>query len=83
MNRKINNKVFEAVTWEDHSSGGAWVSDDAINLIPPKVTSVGFVLVEDKKLLVLAQAYEPETKQSFNRSYILKKCITKRRRIRL
>lgn len=70
--------------WEDHAGSNQWIPENEIDLSAYKCQTIGYVIKEDKKIIVVAGTLGPEeTTMSSARMYILKTCITKRRNIRL
>ena len=65
------------VEWEDHFSIQGW--NNTIDENPVIVSSVGFVLKETPKMLVLSQNGTEEKVGVGNNIAIIKKCIVKRK----
>lgn len=78
-------KKLVYVEWHDHATGARWMDHEDI---PDQLKhfkpcyAVGFILHEDKQFLVLGNFIEDDLEASHNRIYILKGCITKRRKLK-
>jgi hypothetical protein len=76
---KAAPKKFELqqIDWLDHWGDGSWKGQNEIDLDPPLMTTVGYLLKENAKVVCLAADLGPKGSTN-GRSYILKSCITKR-----
>jgi hypothetical protein len=85
-NQNLNPKLghLEIVEWVDHASlaGNHWQTIETVaTLTPEHVTSIGWVLKEEKEFIVLMPHHTRE--MGFGDVAILKRAITKRKRIRV
>lgn len=71
------------VKWEDHSSGNGWAKNEDIDTKPVVVETTGWVLKEDKRVLVLINTIDQTSEASVQRMYVLKSDILKRKTVRL
>ncbi len=82
--KKSNNigKLIK-VSWEDHYSVAGW-QKNVSRTDPVIVTSVGYVMAETPKMLVLAQSWTGEDfdYSSGNHKGIIKSCITARKTLK-
>jgi hypothetical protein len=58
----MKSKRFIEVLWEDAEGHAAWTTDkDADRLSAPLVTTRGFVVKHDRKVLILAMGYHEDS----------------------
>ena len=77
--KSSNIGKIQKIEWEDHYSIQGW--QKTMNTDPVKVTSVGQVVAEDAKVVLLAQSWTAED-GSGNHKGIIKKCIISRKDIK-
>ena len=85
MKRKTPKKPdILYVEYDDHGSAAGWADDKDISLLSPSLTisSVGWVLKENKKELILKNMCEFTIGSSHSRVYIVKSAITRRVKIK-
>lgn len=75
---------IERIEWYDsYGVEGAWQEADDVKISDFLVITVGEVVKENKRYLVVASSVAPETpqtsRQNCGRMFIYKKCITKRK----
>lgn len=79
--KKTNNLgSLVKVEWEDHYSCSGWQKESDES--PVIVTTVGHIVKETPKMLVLAQSYSSSNSSSGNHMGIIKKCIKTRKEIK-
>ncbi len=83
MSKKTNVGKLQRIVWDDHfSTNGSWVTVDQLNFRPHVNETIGKIVYEDKKAVVLASSWS-HTNDLFNDPiYILKSCITKRTNVK-
>lgn len=71
------------VEWDDHwgGFGGGWERVDEGHTEPVKCRSVGWIVYEDRRGIKLASTYNNAGRFT-GVSYLLKACITKKRRLK-
>jgi hypothetical protein len=83
MAQRRTNKVIKRpllqITWLDHHANGAWT--DSIDHTPAICHSVGWLIKEDRKAITLAASYTEENASVGNTQYIIKNCITERKKL--
>jgi hypothetical protein len=79
--KKVNYPLV-CVEWEDHKTTEGWTRD--MDLTPPAVLSIGWLLMEDEKAILIAACLPTmqEDKEIGNTQLIIKSCILKRTIIR-
>lgn len=74
---------FEYIEFEDHAAGAGWLEPKEFKATPLMIKAVGWVVKENRKMVVLGGCIGMNDKTSTVRQYILKRDITKRKRIYL
>lgn len=87
MSKTKSKYPLVEVEWDDHSNYAGWKDiDDVKDLPTPSVASVGYLIYEDKKRIILgASIYvneELEDYQNCQTMIILKGTVTKRKILR-
>lgn len=84
MTSKSKKIHLERITWEDHCSyiNTGWKSgQELIELTPTEIDSVGWVIDEDKKRVVVA-SHLSTSGAGTGEMCIIKKCIKSRKRLK-
>lgn len=76
---------FDYIEWDDHASGCGWLQKEHTNTEPVRCVSAGWVIKEDKSVVVLASMLDQQDDfgKSGSRMYILKSCITFRKKLKM
>ena len=78
----MSRPKLEYIEWEDHACSDGWRDEDEVDCSGVKIHSAGWVVKETKRALVIAGTIDPRDKSSALRQYIIKSCITKRKRLK-
>jgi len=73
------------IEWEDHWGDGKWVSPDKMEMKPELCLTVGWLVKEDEKGVMLASCIDPkdpETGAMGSTQYVVKSCIVSQKVLR-
>lgn len=80
-NKNLGKKLH--IRWEDHfSTNGRWFTIEELNLRPHINESVGMLVHEDDKAVVLASSWSTINNTFNDPVYILKSCIVSRKNMK-
>lgn len=76
MNHKY---ALVQIVWDDAASGAGWFESDKIKLQAQPVVTVGFVVKEDARYIVIGHSYCPDSSDCIGEFQIPKQMIVSRK----